>query len=102
MNARVAARAALTTAALTTVLLLGTGVAPAFASHEVSSVTSGGPRPYPGNPETEAKLVASEDARLIRVRALSDTATRLGVAQSRPYRLAVGSTPTAACNSGEP
>ena len=90
MNAKVAAAAA-----LATVLLLGVGVAPAFAtSHETHTATSGSPRPYPGNPETEAKLVATEDARLIRVRALSDTATRLGVAQSRPYRLAVGSTPT--------
>jgi parallel beta-helix repeat protein len=90
VNARVAV-----VAALTAVLLLGTGVAPAFASgREANAVPAGDPRPYPGNPETEAKLVAAEDARLIRVRALSDTATRLGVAQSRPYRLAVGSTPT--------
>ena len=90
MNARVAV-----VAALTTVLLLGTGAAPAFAAgSEMPSVVSGGPRPYPGNPEAEAKLVAAENARLIRVRALSDTATRLDVAQSRPYRLAVGSTPT--------
>jgi len=90
VNARVAAAAA-----LTTVLLLGAGVAPAFATSPAApSVTSGGPRPYPGNPETEAKLVAAENARLIRVRALSDTATRLDVSQSRPYRLAVGSTPT--------
>ncbi len=84
-------------AALSIVLLLGTGVAPASAStiHNARSAASAGePRPYPGDPQAESKLVAAENARLIKVRALSDTAARLGVAQSGPYRLAVGTTPT--------
>lgn len=51
-------------------------------------------RPYPGDPAAEAKLVAVEDARFIRVRALSDAAARLNVAPNSPYRLAVGATPT--------
>ena len=82
-------------------LLLAGGVVPASAataSAQSSPIVRGGsladPRPYPGNPEAESKLVAAENARLIRVRALSDTATRLDVAQSKPYRLAVGTTPT--------
>jgi parallel beta-helix repeat protein len=84
-------------AALTIVLLLMAGVAPASATttHESGGTASaGGPRPYPGDPESESKLVAAEDARLIRVSALSDTAARLGVAQDGPFRLAVGTTPT--------
>ena len=82
-------------------LLLAGGFVPASAAtastQSAPTVRSGSladPRPYPGNPEAESKLVAAENARLIRVRALSDTATRLDVGQSKPYRLAVGTTPT--------
>ncbi|MEO6532834.1 MAG: right-handed parallel beta-helix repeat-containing protein [Pseudolysinimonas sp.] len=85
-------------AGVTAVLLLSAGVGAAAAStpelpaSRTAHATD--PRPYPGNPEAEAKLVAAENARLIRIRALSDTATKLDVAQSGPYRLAVGTTPT--------
>jgi len=88
-------------AGVVVVLLFAGGIVPASAataSAQSAPIVRGGsladPRPYPGNPEAESKLVAAENARLIRVRALSDTATRLDVEQSKPYRLAVGTTPT--------
>jgi parallel beta-helix repeat protein len=79
------------TAALLATADAATAVAAPSAHHQVAA---GEPRPYPGDPVNEAKLVAAENARFIRVRALSDAAARLGVDQDAPYRLAVGTTPT--------
>jgi hypothetical protein len=47
-------------------------------------------RPYPGNPESEAELVAAEDARLVEVRTIASLSGILDSPVNAPYRLATG------------
>ncbi|MEO5920793.1 MAG: hypothetical protein ABIQ01_06590, partial [Pseudolysinimonas sp.] len=49
---------------------------------------------YPGDPDAEATLVASEVRRVIDLESMIGTARQLGLSQSKPYRLAVGTTPS--------
>lgn len=49
------------------------------------------PKPYPGDPESEAAFVADEDRRLIEVRTVDALARWSKTALNTPYRLATGS-----------
>ena len=53
-------------------------------------VDAGGVASYGGDPEAEALVSATEDRRLIEVRAIANAADWSGVAHYKPYRLATG------------
>ncbi|KQR43899.1 hypothetical protein ASF82_09935 [Frigoribacterium sp. Leaf164] len=81
------------------IALTGAGTASA-ASPEPSSSSSSEPTSerldasgvasYEGDPEAEAQVSATEDRRLIEVRAIANAADWSGVAHYKPYRLATG------------
>ena len=81
------------------IALTGAGTASA-ASPEPSSSSSSEPtserldasgvESYEGDPEAEAQVSATEDRRLIEVRAIANAADWSGVAHYKPYRLATG------------
>jgi nitrous oxidase accessory protein NosD len=49
---------------------------------------------YPGDPDTEAALVAAEERRLVEVRSIANGARWTGASQSKPFRLETGNTYT--------
>ncbi|WP_182526431.1 NosD domain-containing protein [Nocardioides dongkuii] len=76
-----------------TALLVG-ATAPAASSDaeiEAGADAASAGHPYPGDPETEAALVAGEDDRLTEVRTVSSLASWSDTPTKSPYRLATGS-----------
>jgi hypothetical protein len=59
-------------------------------------VTASQRAPYPGDPESEAGLVAAEDARLVEVRTVDSLARWDSLSLKAPYRLATGAAYTLA------
>ncbi|WP_127481104.1 right-handed parallel beta-helix repeat-containing protein [Nocardioides pantholopis] len=92
MSRRTARSRVLLAAAFTALLVGATGPA-ASADAEIgpgADPASGG-RPYPGDPESEAALVAGEDDRLTEVRTVSSLASWTQAPAKSPYRLSTGS-----------
>ncbi|PZE86383.1 right-handed parallel beta-helix repeat-containing protein [Curtobacterium sp. MCBD17_032] len=77
-------------------VLAGLAAAPtaAVAATPTGATTATAGRPYAGDPDKEARLVAAENDRVYNVRALASAARWSGLAVSRPYRLATGSSYT--------
>jgi parallel beta-helix repeat protein len=70
---------------------LAASAAPAASSPTDGTVTG---RPYPGDPQKEAAIVAAEDQRIYNVRAITSAARWQGIVTSAPYRLVTGSSTT--------
>jgi hypothetical protein len=72
--------------------LTGFSAAPATAQDTQPTFPStSGRAPYPGDPESEAALVASEDSRLVETRTVDSLARWSKLTLDTPYRLATGS-----------
>ncbi|MEO5534408.1 MAG: right-handed parallel beta-helix repeat-containing protein [Pseudolysinimonas sp.] len=88
-------------AAVAAILLIAVGLltgsiaasaAPTATFTSPDTVTAG--RDYPGNPDTEAPLVAAEERRIIDIRTTLQTALLQGVVPRRPFRLTTTGVPT--------
>lgn len=87
-------RGAASAAGLALALLSISVGANAHAAPYVSQLAAGDVAPYPGDPESEARLVAIEDKRIVEIENLIGTARRERLSQDSPYRLATGTIPT--------
>lgn len=103
--ARTAAVIALTTGLVAGLIALGATTASAAeadpATDETATTTTTSAddgvvrgKPYTGDPELEATLVANEERRLVEVRAIANAAGWTGASANRPFRLVTGNSYT--------